>query len=168
MRPAHWMVLPLCGLLAVACASKSPFPEAAPEDVVPTPTAGKTPSTTTTAKTDPTTCLGKVGLSFENAACNTCMQVQDCCDKTIACVKTNPDCVPLHECMVACNGGTVTKPTTDGGADSGAGSAAKALFTTEVYPTINTTCGTCHRAGGGGPTFFGADAAARVRPSVRA
>ena len=75
---------------------------------------GTTPGKTTPKSTD-NTCLGQAGLTFDNAACTTCMNSDDCCHKTIACFTNNPDCTALQDCMAKC-----PKPNAGGGGDGGA------------------------------------------------
>lgn len=118
---------------------------------------GKTDTNSTTptpgGNTD-NTCLGKANLAFDNKTCNTCMSDKpECCAATIECFNTTPDCGKLHACMLKCGGGTV--PAGDGGTTAN----GKTVFTTEVYPSLNATCGSCHLNGtGGAPIFFAATA----------
>src|SRR5258708_4917184 len=107
MRSARWLVLP-CALLlatAVACSAKAPqVDDGSGGDDGSNPAGGGT--STTPGKTKPSskdnTCLGTAGLTFDNAACTTCMNADDCCHKTIACFTNNPDCASLQTCMAAC------------------------------------------------------------------
>ncbi len=159
MRTGLWILLPCSIAMAAlfACSAQQAAPgqlNGAGDDD--DDTGGKT--TTKAANT----CLGKAGLAYDNAACNTCMSADGCCQKTIACFSKNPECAALQTCMAACGGGTAATPgtsTTDGGGGGGGGgttnNAAKASFTTNVYPSIVTTCGSCHQSGGtGSPTFL--------------
>lgn len=169
MRFAGILLLPgsllVVALAAVACSSAQPS-ALAPDDGTgaaagDTAAAGSTP---TSASTRSNTCLGKVGLDFEKAACNTCMSADGCCQATIGCFKDNADCASLQTCMSACGAGTGTGtgtgPTTDAGTGgTTANTAAMNLFTTSVYPLLAATCASCHGQTGPGPQFFGATAA---------
>lgn len=155
-------LLVACALAAVACSSAQPS-GLAPDDgtgAAGDSTAAGTGSTPTSTGTKSNTCLGKVGLDFEKAACNTCMSADGCCQATIACFKGNPDCTALQTCMAAC-GSTAPTTTTDGGTGTGTttNAAAMAIFTTDVYPTLSNTCARCHGQVGPGPQFFGTTAA---------
>jgi hypothetical protein len=169
MRFAGILLVPgslLLVALAAACSSAQPS-ALAPDDGTgaaagDTAAAGSTPTSTGTRSN---TCLGKVGLDFEKAACNTCMSADGCCQATIGCFKDNADCASLQTCMSACGAGagtgtgTGTGPTTDAGTGGTTNTAAMNLFTTSVYPTLSGTCAGCHGQTGPGPQFFGATAA---------
>ncbi len=55
------------------------------------------------------------GLSFNIADCDTCMQTS-CCDVTVACVKSDPNCALLQQCILDC-----PVPGAGGGKDGGGG-----------------------------------------------
>lgn len=105
------------------------------------------------------TCIGKAGFTFDDGkTCDTCMSEQDgCCQKLIACFKDDPQCAALQTCVDKCSG-------TGGGSGGGDGGTTtsgpgKTVFVSELYPSINPTCGSCHLQGtGGAPIFFGATA----------
>ena len=165
MRFAGILLFPgsLLVVAAVACSSAQPSGLAATDgtgaagDTTANAAAGSTPTSTGTKSN---TCLGKVGLDFEKAACNTCMSADGCCQATIACFKGNPDCAALQTCMAAC-GGTAGAGTGagDGGTGTTTNTVAMGIFTTDVYPTLSATCAGCHGQVGPGPQFFGTTAA---------
>jgi hypothetical protein len=111
----------------------------------------------TTPKALNDTCIGKAGFTFDDGQdCDKCMSDQDgCCQKLVACFKDDPQCAALQKCVDDCSGtggGT-------GGGDAGPSGPGKTVFVSELYPSINPTCGSCHAAGtGGAPIFFGATA----------
>lgn len=142
--------------MAIACQQRTPIiieeedPGATDsKDQTSTASEKKTPSTKT--KTD-NSCLGKAGLAFDDAECSQCMSDDaSCCQATITCFKDDADCAALHSCMTACESGNSGAP--------GATTSATTVFTGEVYPAVQRTCGSCHLTGtGGAPIFFGADA----------
>ncbi len=144
-------------LAAIACNESSQRIVEEPDENEPgasTNTSQKSDSPTK-GKTDDT-CLGKASLAFDDTDCNTCMSDDAaCCQATITCFKDDPDCAALHTCIQGCGGGGG-----GGGSDGGTGNALT-IWNNEVYPKVNATCGSCHRAGtGGAAIFFGADAAA--------
>ena len=104
------------------------------------------------------TCIGKAGFTFDDGKeCDVCMSDQDgCCQKLVACFKDDPQCAALQTCVDKCSGtggGTGTGGTTTGTA------AGKTVFVSELYPSLNPTCGSCHLAGtGGAPIYYGATA----------
>lgn len=104
------------------------------------------------------TCIGKAGFTFDDGQdCDQCMSDQDgCCQKLVACFKDDPQCAALQGCVDKCSG--TGGGTAEGGAPMGT-AAGKTVFTTELYPSMKPTCGSCHSAGtGGAPIFFGATA----------
>ena len=102
MRLTSVLLFP-ASLLVVAIAACSSSPAA-------TGNGGDNTDTTPTGvpnRTD-SSCLGKEGLAFDNAACSSCMNGNGCCEATIACFKGNAECTALQACMVACGGGAAT------------------------------------------------------------
>jgi hypothetical protein len=104
-------------ILSLACSSPPPgnrlageLPALDGQDPGPSDPSTPTPKTSTPA--DDGTCnLQRSGLVFATAACNTCMQTS-CCAQTLACVKGDPKCAELQQCLLAC-------PVPDGTRDAG-------------------------------------------------
>lgn len=102
------------------------------------------------------TCIGKAGFTFDDGKeCDKCMSEQDgCCQKLTACFADDPQCAALQKCVDDCSG--TGGGSGDGGTAAGPG---KPVFVAELYPSLKTTCESCHLAGtGGAPIFFGATA----------
>jgi hypothetical protein len=153
-----WTLSPIVVASAVACtmqAQPQPMPM---QMIAPQPTPQENASDASAAPyaatvTD-TSCLGQAGLAFPKAACNACMNVDDCCHKTIACIG-DPECVALQGCLVKCDG-----LGGDGGSALGSTPSvgpAEADFVANVYPSLVATCGSCHASGGVAPRLYGAD-----------
>lgn len=121
-------------------------------------TVPKTNTPTGAKKPVNDTCIGKAGFTFDDGqTCDKCMSEQDgCCQKLIACFKDDPQCAALQKCVDDCSG---TGGGTGGGDGGTAAGPGKPVFVNELYPSLKTTCESCHLAGtGGAPIFFGATA----------
>jgi len=149
----------LAGLGGAACSSAQPASLSGDYDGNGNGNGNDTPTTAPTRTTATSnTCLGKVGLDFEKAACNECMSADGCCQATISCFKDNPDCSALQDCMAACGGSGTGPGTGDGGTGTTTTSVAKGVFVNEVHPAVVGACGGCHGQAGPGPQFFGTTA----------
>ena len=91
--------------LAVACSSAPASNTGATVDASPS-SADAMPSTpspdaaSTPAPAVATCDMHRSGIGFDGA-CDTCMQAK-CCEQTVACFVTDPECSPLHKCLAKC------------------------------------------------------------------